>query len=154
MGNRSATIPVSEVMTRTPTSVAPDATIGHVMALFDRHDFNAIPVCDTRGVMRGIITKLDVLRAFRPDPMLQTFEVSTVSARRAADVMRLGVVSVEPEDLVTRAVDLMIETRLHTLPVADRTSGGPVLVGIVSQGDVFRALRSNAPESQLAHAEA
>jgi CBS domain-containing protein len=90
-----------------------------------------------------------VLRAFRPDPSLQSHDVESVSAGRVVDAMRRGVVSVEPTDLAVRAADLMVETRLHSLPVVERKAVGPVLVGIVSQGDVLRALRLGLADSFL-----
>lgn len=55
--------------------------------------------------------------------------------------MRRGVVCVEPEDPVVVAADLMVETHLRSLPVVQRKSGGPVLIGMVSQGDLLRGLR-------------
>jgi CBS domain-containing protein len=61
--------------------------------------------------------------------------------RRGADIMRRGGVSVGPEDPVVVAAELMVETRLRSLPVVQRTSGSPVLVGMVSQDDLLRALR-------------
>jgi CBS domain-containing protein len=55
--------------------------------------------------------------------------------------MRPGVLTLHPEDELAAAIDLMVETRLRTLPVVERRHGGaPVLIGIVSQGDVLRAL--------------
>lgn len=143
----TATVPVADVMTAAPISVPFGTTVGEVLALFDRHDFNAFPVVDARRVVWGIITKLDLLRAFRPDPNLEIADLAVVSAGRIEDVMRRGVVTVAPEDSVARAADLMVETQLHTLPVVERKGAGPVLVGIVSRGDVLRALRG-APVGQ------
>jgi CBS-domain-containing membrane protein len=141
MAQPAATVSVGHVMTQAPISVRLGATVADALALFDRHDFNAIPVVDARGVLCGIVTKLDVLRAFRPDPTVQIADVAAVSARRVEDIMRRGVVTVAPEDAAVRAADLMVDTRLHTLPVVERSGPGPVLVGVVSQGDLLRALR-------------
>ena len=48
--------------------------------------------------------------------------------------------AVEPGDPVVVAVDLMVETKLRTLPVVERRGGKPVLVGIVSRKDLLRCL--------------
>ncbi len=146
--SRSATMPVYDVMTRVPVTVAPGTTVGDLMALFDRHDFNAFPVVDAHGVVRGIVTKLDVLRMFRPDANLRIPDFRALSSGHVADIMRRGVVSVEAEDPVVVAADLMVETRLRSLPVVQRKSGGPVLVGMVSQGDLLRGLRFELAEAQ------
>ena len=148
MNTRSATMPVLDVMTRVPVTATPTTTLGDLMALFDRYDFNAFPVVDAQGVVCGIVTKLDVLRMFRPDTNLRIPDFQALSSGHVADIMRRGVVSVEPEDPAVVAADLMVETRLRSLPVVERRSGRPVLVGMVSQGDVLRALRFELAEAQ------
>jgi CBS domain-containing protein len=135
------TTPVLEVMTRAPITVKPQTTVGELMALFDRHDFNAFPVVDDGETLSGIVTKLDVLRLLRPDWGLLVSDSRVLSSARVADIMRHGVVSVEAEDPIAAAADLMVETRLRSLPVVRRKSGGPRLVGIVSQGDLVRGFR-------------
>jgi CBS domain-containing protein len=143
---------IHEVMTQRPITVTPGTTIGHVMGEFDRRDFNAIPVVDGGGVLVGIVTKLDVLRALRPTPDGEFPTPDAVTSQRVDSIMRTGVVTVEPEDPVLEAADLMVETRLRSLPVVRRLHGSARrLVGIVSQGDLLRGLRSEpviAPTSQ------
>lgn len=147
MTPRKAITPMYEVMTQDPVTIGPTTSLSDVMALFDRHDFNALPVIGEQGVLLGIVTKLDLLRAFRPDPSLESYSVAHVSARLASDVMGRGLVTVEAEDPAVRAADLMVETRLRSLPVVDRKNGRPILVGIVSQGDLIRALRIDLAEA-------
>jgi CBS domain-containing protein len=98
MTRRTVTTPVYEVMTREPITVTPATPIGELLSLFARHDFNAFPVLDDGGALRGIVTKLDVLRLFRPDPALRIADYPTLSTAHVADIMRRGIVSVEPED--------------------------------------------------------
>jgi acetoin utilization protein AcuB len=148
MIQRATTIPVYEVMTRAPITVTPVTSVPDLIALFDRHDFNAFPVVDDRGIVRGIVTKLDVLRLLRPDQNLWVPAFAGVSSARVEDIMRRGVVSVEGADPVVVAADLMVETRLRSLPVVQRKPEGPMLVGIVSQGDLLRGLRFELVESE------
>jgi CBS domain-containing protein len=54
---------------------------------------------------------------------------------KAHDVMTWGVISVEPEASVTRAVRLMLQNKISGLPVVD-TQGR--LVGMVTEGDFLR----------------
>jgi CBS domain-containing protein len=147
MIQRATTMPVYEVMTRAPVTVTSQTTVKDVIALFDRHDFNAFPVVDDRGMVRGIVTKLDVLRLLRPDQNLWVPALAEVSSARVEDIMRRGVVCVEAGDPVVVAADLMVETRLRSLPVVLRKAEGPVLVGIVSQGDLLRGLRFEFAEN-------
>jgi len=142
---------IHEVMTLRPITVTPHTTIGDLMAAFDRHDFNAFPVVDNGGVLVGIVTKLDVLRALRPAPDLDLRGLPSIAAAPIEGIMRRGVVAVEPDDPVVVAADLMVETRLRSLPVVQRPRGSTrVLVGIVSQGDLLRGLRLALADERIA----
>ena len=145
---RGTTMPVYEVMTRAPITVTPLTAVPDLIALFDRYDFNAFPVVDDRGIVRGIVAKLDVLRLLRPDQNVWVPAFASASSARVEDIMRRGVVSVEAGDPVVVAADLMVETRLRSVPVVQRKPEGPVLVGIVSQGDVLRGLRFELVEAE------
>lgn len=148
MTRHATTKPVYDVMTRAPITVTPETPVRDLIALFDRHDFNAFPVVDDRGIVRGIVTKLDVLRLFRPDENLFVPALSRMDSVRVHDIMRHGVVSVEAGDPLVVAADLMVETRLRSLPVVRREPNGPVLAGIVSQGDLLRGLRFELAETE------
>lgn len=148
MTQHATTKPVYDVMTRAPITVTPQTPVRDLIALFDRHDFNAFPVVDDRGIVRGIVTKLDVLRLFRPDENLFVPALSRTDSVRVHDIMRHGVVSVEAGDPLVVAADLMVETRLRSLPVVRREPNGPVLAGIVSQGDLLRGLRFELAETE------
>lgn len=147
MTQHATTKPVYNVMTRAPITVTPQTLVRDLIALFDRHDFNAFPVVDDRGIVRGIVTKLDVLRLLRPDENLLVPGLSKMASARVDDIMRHGVVSVEAGDPLVVAADLMVETRLRSLPVIRREPKGPVLAGIVTQGDVLRGLRFEMAET-------
>ena len=58
---------VRDVMTQHPQVLRADSTVGDLQRAFERYDFNAFPVIDAEGVLRGIVTKLDLLRMFRAD---------------------------------------------------------------------------------------
>lgn len=151
MSRRTATTPVHEVMTASPVTVRPSLGLLELIALFDRHDFNAFPVIGDQGALVGLITKLDVLRALRPDAALRIPDSDTLATVRAADFMRRGILSVEAEDPIAAAADLLVETRLHSLPVVRRRGGAPILVGMVSRSDVLRGLRFELLEPAKSH---
>ena len=44
------TIAVHEIMSASPVIVGPTTSVSELLALFDRHDFNAFPVVDGGGV--------------------------------------------------------------------------------------------------------
>jgi CBS domain-containing protein len=134
---------IHEIMTQWPITATPSTTIGEVMGEFDRHDFNAIPVVGAGGELVGIVTKLDVLRALQPAPAGELPTLSPVASQRVESIMRRGVVTVDPEDSVVIAADLLGATRFLSLPVVKRLHGSKGrLVGIVTRGDLIRGFRS------------
>lgn len=135
-----ALLPVHKVMTREPLTVRPSTTVGELITLFERHDVEAFPVVGDDGQLHGIITKLELLRALRPDRDLRLPDTTRVSTLPAARLMRRGVITVETEEPVGTAADLMVETGLRSLPVVRRDGTRRELVGIVSRGDVLRGL--------------
>ncbi len=139
---------IREIMTPSPVTVRPDTSISDLKALFERYDFNAFPVVDELGVLRGLASKLDLLRVFRPD--WRRGGISSVLALRAEcvdDIMSRGIIAVEPDEPVVTAVDLMIEARRRSLPVVEHRAEGRMLVGMVSRTDLlpYLTLASEEP---------
>jgi len=55
---------VKDVMTPKPFMVNKDVTLSEAEDIFEKHDFNGIPVVDKRDQLIGMMTKLDFLKAF------------------------------------------------------------------------------------------
>jgi len=139
---------IREIMTPAPVTVRPDTSISDLKALFEHYDFNAFPVVDEFGVLRGLVSKLDVLRVFRPDKRRGGISgVLALWAECVDDIMSRGVVAVEPDEPVVTAVDLMMETRRRSLPVVEHRAEGRVLVGMLSRTDLLPYLTLAGEES-------
>ena len=127
---------VHDVMSAAPVTVSPATPVSELLSLFDRHDYNAFPVVDDGGRVAGVISKLDVLRAFLAhgaDP--------AVGEMRAEALMTRQVLAVGPEEDLRAAGERMVDAKLHSLPVVEQRGGERRLVGIVSRGDILRGLR-------------
>jgi CBS domain-containing protein len=116
MNSHAATMPIYQVMTSTPVTVHPLTTVSELLALFDRYDFNAFPVVAADGTLRGIVSKLDVLRLLHPDEQFRLPDAKVIGATRVAEIMRPGILTVEAEDPVVVAADLMVATGRRSLP--------------------------------------
>jgi CBS-domain-containing membrane protein len=138
---------IREIMTAAPITVYPDTSIRELKILFERYPFNALPVVDDQGVLRGLISRHDFLRVFRPDPRRRLSALFALRAERVEEIMSRGIDAVEPGDSVVTAVDLMLTTGRRSLPVVERRPGGPVLVGMVSRTDLLPCLTLAADES-------
>jgi CBS domain-containing protein len=131
---------VHEVMSTSPITVAPTTSVGDLLTLFDRHDFNAFPVLDRREQLVGIVSKLDVLQLFLAEPSTPA-PAEGASPVRVADFMRHTIVSIKPTDSIVDAGALMVDLKLRSLPVVEGAAGPSRLVGILSRGDILRGLR-------------
>lgn len=125
-------------MTRSPITVSPTTGVRKLKSLFDEHDFNAFPVVDEDGLLRGIVSTLDILRLFHPLEGLYYPDLRALW--HAEDVMRRGVVAVHPDNFVETAVRLLIQYRHRSLPVVEGRRGQLRVVGIVSRRDTLRCL--------------
>lgn len=130
-----------DVMSTDLTVVAPETPLREVEEIFDRHDFNGLPVVDAPGEMVGFMTKLDLLRAFRfgDEHMFPPYE--EIMKRPVESVMRRDVRTVTPRTPLTRVLEKLVGTAVKSFPVLDPDGR---LVGIVSREDVLRALRRAA----------
>jgi CBS domain-containing protein len=55
-------LPVSDVMTREPTSVRPATGLANAARLMLERKFGCLPVCDDEGLLVGIVTEADFVR--------------------------------------------------------------------------------------------
>jgi CBS domain-containing protein len=127
---------VEQYMTRDVKTVTREATLRELEALFARHDYNAFPVREN-GAMLGLVTKFDFLRAFAFTTGQLVPHYDELMQRRVGEIMSTRVVHIEPAAPLTRALQMMVDTRARSLPVVE--SGGK-LVGVISREDVMRAL--------------
>jgi CBS-domain-containing membrane protein len=140
MARRTDVRTIRAIMTPNPLTVRSDTTIVRLRQLFETHDFNMFPVLDEKGVLRGVVTKLDVLKMYRPWSGRVTVNARALWAEHVEDIMSRGLTSVTPEEPVMTALTLMVNRRLRSIPVVQRQTRQPLLIGIVSRKDVLRSL--------------
>jgi CBS domain-containing protein len=127
---------VRDVMTENPLTVKPEISLQEMEAIFQEHDFNGIPVVDKEGTLLGLVTKLDLLKAFvfEKEEIIPSYE--QIVARRASDVMTKEPEVVDPQTPLTRVLQRMIETRNKSFPIIENGT----LIGIIAREDVLKAL--------------
>jgi CBS domain-containing protein len=128
---------VKEYMTRAVTTVTRRTTMRELEALFEKHDFNSFPVVE-KEKMLGVVTKLDFLRAFAFTTGQMVPQYDELMRRPVAEMMTEAVVHVEPEEPLTRVLQLMVSLKTRSFPVI---GPGHQLVGMISREDVIRALK-------------
>lgn len=141
---------VHEIMGKTLTSAASDATFRELWKLIFKKKVNAIPIIDRKRQLLGLVTKEDLLQSLYPDYREYVEELSSASdfeamedrvrdmaGRRAKDVMCRRVIYTRRDTPIMRALSRMIVRRVNQLPVLDSND---ILCGIVTKGDIFNAL--------------
>lgn len=127
----------AQYMTTKVKTVTRQCTMGELETLFAQHDFDAYPVLDN-GHMLGIVTKFDFLRifAFTTGQLMPSYD--ELMKRTVGDVMTEGIIHIEPETPLTRVLQMMVTHRIRSFPVLDPDRQ---LLGMISRGDVMRALK-------------
>ena len=127
---------VEDVMSRAVT-VRPETTLAEAEALLEKNGFNSLPVVDAGERLVGVVTSLDLLRAFAfpEDAILPRF--SEVMGSPVSSVMSRDAQTVCPRTPLPRALQKLVDTRNKSFPVVDDDR----VVGIVAREDVMLALR-------------
>ena len=138
---------VRHVMTSHPVTVDKDMPLLKAVEIFDRHDFNGLPVVDGGNRLIGMMTKLDLLKAFTFSEKSKVPHYDEIMVQPIETVLTKDPLCVSPETPLTRVVQHMIETKYKSFPVIE---DGHV-VGMVAREDIMKALRKAAqgegPES-------
>jgi CBS domain-containing protein len=127
---------VRDVMSR-PESIGPEASLGAAERVLEKNGFNALPVVDADERLIGVVTTLDLLKAFafNDETILPAYD--DIMRRPVVGIMSREPATVPPRQPLTRTLQKMIDTRNKSFPVVDDGR----LVGVVAREDVMRGLR-------------
>jgi CBS domain-containing protein len=145
---------VKDFMVKDVISASPSTSIKEVMNMFVREKIGGLPIIDENGVLRGIVTDGDILRAISPvDRRIHDyFSLITYVAEEGLEdrlseladreVIRIakthGILTVHPEDEMKKVVSLLSKHHFKKLPVVDQSNH---VVGVISRGDVIRRIQ-------------
>jgi CBS domain-containing protein len=149
---------IADIMQKKVKTIAPDKTLPELERELLRWRIGAMPVVERGGKLVGIVSRSDVVRqlclerslgeamadAYRDqtDASFAAHSESSIAVEVGQrmerlcvrDVMVRDVLTVTPDLPVTKAAQLLIERRIHRLPVVENGK----LVGIVSSLDFTR----------------
>ncbi|MDF1525600.1 MAG: CBS domain-containing protein [bacterium] len=132
-----------DIMTTPVQTVRPADPLKMVIDLICRHRVSGVPVVEGKGRLVGLISERDILHALYPGdtPGMATGgraggDLKDINGLLARDIMITEVVTADPETDFLRLASIMSLEKIRRIPIVE----GNTLVGIVSHGDVGRAI--------------
>ncbi len=143
----------AEIMTTKIHTVHRDTEIKALAKIFVERKVNALPVVDDAGLLVGMVTQTDLVEQDKPlhiptvislfdwviyleSPKKFTEEVRKVTARKVGEICTTDVVTCTPETPVSEVASLMVDNKVHLVPVVEDGQ----MVGVVARLDVIRSM--------------
>lgn len=128
---------VRDWMTPNPITVTPSTTVPEANTLMKQGRIRRLPVVDN-GKLVGIVTLGDLREASPSDATsLSIYELNYLVAQLTVEkIMTKDPVTIDPNASIKKAAKLLLEHKIGSLPVMD----GGMLVGIITESDIFRVL--------------
>lgn len=149
----TANMKVKNIFQKKVGSITPNATLSDAARFIFGHDYKGLPVVEgPRKKLVGFITDQDITSQLFPSiqELMEDYvherdfeamekRVKSVLAKKVKDVMSKKVISMHVDEPVLKAEAIMKLKDISRLPVVDSKGN---LIGIISKGDIFRALVS------------
>jgi CBS domain-containing protein len=110
-----------DIMTTQVITVKPDLSTQELAKTLSQHKISGAPVVDQNGKVTGVVSDGDIL---------------SKKGERVSLLMSKPLVFVTEDVPVEKIAELMITNKINRVPVLS----GEKLVGIVSRGDIIRAI--------------
>jgi CBS domain-containing protein len=129
---------VADIMSSPVYVMNIDEPVSHARNLMLRHRISTLLVLN-EGKMVGIVTKSDISnRLAQAEPLWRRRPIDQIPIKL---LMTESIISIYPEASVSQAVALMLENRVHNIPVVKNG-----IVGIVTITDIVRHIAENTEE--------
>lgn len=113
-------------------SARPTDTVYDALTLMAEKNIGALVVIDEAGNLVGVMSERDYARKV-------VLHGHTSRKMLVSEIMTDKVLCIGPDQAIEEAMALMTSARVRHLPVTD----GATLLGVISQGDVGKAIISN-----------
>jgi len=124
---------VAELMTPDPIVVDEGASLDEAVRLLEEHEISGLPVVDGDGVLVGVITQTDVVRARAVSHLWHRWP-----GLRVRHLMHSPALTADVSMTMEEAAQIMERAHVHLLVVVGEDQLSPI--GVLSTTDLVRAL--------------
>jgi CBS domain-containing protein len=129
----ATTASVSDLMTRDPIVIRADAPLADAALLLEANHVHGLPVVDETGLLVGVVSQTDMLRARTTEHLWAAWR-----GLKVRHLMSSPALTVSSDESLTTAAARMEENQIHRLVVL--ASDGVSPIGILSTTDIVRAM--------------
>jgi CBS domain-containing membrane protein len=148
---RSTMVPVQTVMTESVVTATGGMSIHEAAQLLSEHNISGMPVVAENNRVVGVISEADILspegtkKENTLNKLLRRLQgkpgKTRLDAERVEDVMKTPPITTLPDADIKEVAALLDMRRIKRLPVVDHDGK---LLGIISRGDIIRAMGKKA----------
>ncbi len=109
-------------------TIGPNETVVTAIQKLVENNIGALPVCDVKGTLLGILSERDLLKECSQ-------RSRAIGSTKVKDVMTKDIAIGVPEDDLDYVMEIMIQKAIRHLPIMV----GPKLEGIISMRDIVDA---------------
>jgi CBS domain-containing protein len=124
---------VGELMTPDPIVIEDDASLDHAVRMLEENEITGLPVVDRDGVLVGVISHTDIVRARAVAHLWHRWP-----GLRVRHLMHAPALTADRSMSLEEAAQIMERSHVHRLVVVGDDQLTPV--GIISTTDLVRAL--------------
>ena len=124
---------VGDLMTPDPIVIRADAPLAEAVGIFDLSRVHGLPVVDAGGLLVGVLSQTDLVRARATEHLWSSWPGLAVRHLMTSPALTAGATMSMEE-----AAHLMEERHVHRLVVVGEDEETPI--GVISAGDIVRAM--------------
>lgn len=134
--SRARDLEVRDLMTPKVFTLKPGDTLEDLYDLMDEKHVRHVPIVDREGDLVGLVTHRDLSRTvLGPQEGLPlSVQEEILRRRKVREIMAIEVDTIEPDDALDEAAEMLLENKIGCLPVVE----GEHLVGILTEADFVR----------------
>jgi len=132
-GNAAAAVTVAELMTPDPIVIDESATVYDAVRVLEENDISGMPVVDRDGILVGVLSQTDIVRARAVDHLWERWP-----GLRVRHLMHSPALTADRAMSLEDAAQVMERAHVHRLVVVADDQMTPI--GVISTTDLVRAL--------------